>query len=403
MRNLIRNRDEDEAKVSPVELFFDLVFVFAVTQLSHGLIAHFNALGALQTAMLFLGVWWVWIFTTWVTNWLEPGETPVRLMLFALMAAGLLMSIAIPNAFGERGIVFAIAYVAIQVGRSLFMLAALRGHNRENFRNFQRITVWLTGSAVFWIAGGLSDIETRPFLWAAALVIEYAGPAVGFFVPGLGRSSTRDWDIEGHHLAERCGLFIIIALGESILVTGATFAEGSWNAATIAALAAALSGSIAMWWRYFNIGAERAAAKISASDDPGRWARLIYTYIHLLYRREHHRVRRGRRARAGASRRTYVLGDGHCRDWRARRLPDRQPAFQAGDLASLAVFAPGGIGTARRACRGDPEPGSGPSGAGDQHRSDRRRGLGIAVDRADRTVRPYCPESADSHLSAGPH
>ena len=102
MRNLLRNRDEDEAKVSPVELFFDLVFVFAVTQLSHGLIAHFNALGALQTAMLFLGVWWVWIFTTWVTNWLEPGETPVRLMLFALMAAGLLMSIAIPNAFGER-------------------------------------------------------------------------------------------------------------------------------------------------------------------------------------------------------------------------------------------------------------------------------------------------------------
>ena len=282
MRNLLRNRDEDEAKVSPVELFFDLVFVFAVTQLSHGLIAHFNALGALQTAMLFLGVWWVWIFTTWVTNWLEPGETPVRLMLFALMAAGLLMSIAIPNAFGERGIVFAIAYVAIQVGRSLFMLAALRGHNRENFRNFQRITVWLTGSAVFWIAGGLSDIETRPFLWAAALVIEYAGPAVGFFVPGLGRSSTRDWDIEGHHLAERCGLFIIIALGESILVTGATFAEGSWNAATIEALAAALSGSIAMWWLYFNIGAERAAAKISSSDDPGRWARLIYTYIHLL-------------------------------------------------------------------------------------------------------------------------
>ena len=282
MRGLLRSREGGEAKVGPVELFFDLVFVFAVTQLSHSLLAHLTILGALQTAMLFLGVWWVWIFTTWVTNWLDPERTPVRLMLFALMVAGLFMSMAIPEAFGERGLVFAAAYAAIQVGRSVFMLAALKGRSPGNYRNFRRITVWLVGSALLWIAGGLSDGELRVGLWAAALLIEYVAPAAGFFVPGLGRSSTRDWDVEGHHLAERCGLFIIIALGESILITGATFARGSWSAPTIGALVAALSGSIAMWWLYFNIGAERAAQKISSVEDPGRFARLIYTYVHLL-------------------------------------------------------------------------------------------------------------------------
>jgi low temperature requirement protein LtrA len=282
MRNLLRSRDEGEAEVSPVELFFDLVFVFAVTQLSHALLAHLTLLGALQTAMLFLGSWWVWIFTTWVTNWLDPDRTPVRLMLFALTAAGLFMSMAIPEAFGERGLVFAFAYVAIQVGRSVFMVAALKGHSPENYRNFQRITVWLVGSGIFWIAGGFAEGEVRLGLWALALLIEYVAPAVGFAVPGLGRSSTRDWDVEGHHLAERCGLFIIIALGESILITGATFAEGSWSAPTIGALVAALGGSIAMWWLYFNIGAERAAQKISSDEDPGQVARLLYTYIHLL-------------------------------------------------------------------------------------------------------------------------
>lgn len=265
-----------------MELFFDLVFVFAITQLSHTLLAHPTPLGALQTAMLFLGVWWVWIFTTWVTNWLDPERTPVRLMLFALMGAGLFMSMAIPQAFGERGLVFAVAYVAIQVGRSLFMLAALKGHGPDNYRNFQRITVWLIGSAGFWIAGGFADSDARLGFWGVALLIEYVGPALGFYVPRLGRSSTQDWDVEGHHIAERCGLFIIIALGESLLLTGSTFANGSWSAPTIVALAAAFSGSIAMWWIYFNIGADRAARKIGGADDPGRLARNIYTYIHLF-------------------------------------------------------------------------------------------------------------------------
>ena len=100
-----------------MELFFDLVYVFAITQLSHLLLYHPTVWGALQTLFLLLVVWWAWQYTTWFTNWFDPDTLPVRLTLVAVMLASLVMSVAIPEAFGERGLMFALAYVAIQVGR----------------------------------------------------------------------------------------------------------------------------------------------------------------------------------------------------------------------------------------------------------------------------------------------
>jgi low temperature requirement protein LtrA len=281
--NVLRvRRPHEHARVTFVELFFDLVFVFAVTQLSHRLLEHFTPAGVAETALLLCAVWWLWIYTCWATNWLDPQTMPVRVMLFVLMLAGLVLSTSIPQAFGSRAFALAAAYVFMQVGRTLFILWALRRHSPANFRNFQRIVTWLITSSVFWIAGAFAEGETRFALWALALAIEYGGPAMGFWTPGLGRSATSDWDIEGAHIAERCGLFIIIALGESILVTGATFAKMDWTLVTIGAFTAAFVGSVAMWWVYFNIGAERASESIANSSDPGRTARLAYTYIHLL-------------------------------------------------------------------------------------------------------------------------
>jgi low temperature requirement protein LtrA len=280
---LLRERKPHEpSRVTFVELFFDLVFVFAVTQISHFLLEHFSVLGVLEAVLLFLAIWWVWVYTTWAANWLDPDTAPVRLALFALMFAGLVMSTSLPQAFDARGLPFAAAYVAAQVGRCLFMLWCLRAHHPVNFRNFTRITIWLSVSGLFWIAGAFAQHEIRFALWAAALAIEYLSPAVGFWTPGLGRSSTTDWDVEGDHMAERCGLFVIIALGESVLVTGATFAKMSWTAPVIGAFVVAFVGSVAMWWIYFNIGAERARHRIAASSDPGRYARIGYTYVHLL-------------------------------------------------------------------------------------------------------------------------
>jgi low temperature requirement protein LtrA len=278
---LRRRHPHDHARVTYVELFFDLVFVFAVTQLSHSLLAHLTPLGVVHAILLTMAVWWVWIYTSWVTNWLDPKRTPVRLMLFALMLAGLVLSTSIPQAFEEKGLAFAGAYAFMQVGRCLFMLWALKGESPGNYRNFLRITAWLALAGLFWLAGGWAEGNWRLGLWVTALVIEYISPSAGFWTPGLGRSTTADWDISGAHMAERCALFIIIALGESILVTGATFAGLPWTATSVGAFLAAFVGSVAMWWIYFNIGAERATRNIAVSGDPGRVARFSYTYLHL--------------------------------------------------------------------------------------------------------------------------
>ncbi|MGL5165183.1 MAG: low temperature requirement protein A [Afipia sp.] len=268
-------------RVTYVELFFDLVFVFAITQISHTLLAHFTPLGVLQTTILFLAVWWVWIFTSWITNWLDPERTPVRVMLFALMIAGLLLSTSIPKAFETRGLAFALAFVAMQVGRSFFTFLSLPKSQTGWRMNLLRITLWMTCSGVFWIAGAFAEGQARLALWIVAVAIEYFGPAMRFRFPGLGATPLGDWEVEGGHMAERCALFIIIALGESIVVTGATFAETAWTATAISAFVVALLGSIAMWWVYFHIGAEAGAEHISHSEDTGRLARLAYTYIHL--------------------------------------------------------------------------------------------------------------------------
>lgn len=268
-------------KVTMVELFFDLVFVFAITQLSHALLADVSVANGVRIGLLLLAIWWAWIYTSWVTNWLDPEQSAVRFMLFGLMLSGLVMSAAIPRAFSDRGLAFALAFIVIQVGRAAFACWALQGHSDSHYRNFARITCWLVLSGVFWLLGGLVDGNLRLTYWMTALAIEYVAPAFGFWTPHLGRSTTRDWDIDPAHMAERCALFVIIALGESLLVSGATFAKADWKPTTIMAFVVAVLGAIAMWWVYFNIGAEEATHRFKSADDPGGIARLAYTYLHL--------------------------------------------------------------------------------------------------------------------------
>jgi low temperature requirement protein LtrA len=282
--NFLRPRDDGHgnAPVTQIELFFDLVFVFAVIQLSAELRAHLTPIGLLHTLILFAAVWWVWVFTSWITNWLDPKHQPVRIMLLGLMFLALLLACAVPNAFGDRGIAFAGAYVAMQLGRSLFMLWAVRRFDPVNYRNMARISIWLVASGVFWLAGGLSPEPARTLLWLIALTLDFASPALGFFVPGLGRSLTVEWSIDSYHLADRCAGFILIALGETILITGETFYELRWTVADGSAFLAAFAGIVALWWIYFDKAAEHTADAFARSDDPGRIARAAYTYAHGL-------------------------------------------------------------------------------------------------------------------------
>lgn len=272
---------DQHSRVTYAELFFDLVFVFAVTQISHTLLGHFTPLGAVQTTMLFLAVWWVWVYTSWITNWLNPETTPVRVLLFLLMLGGLVLSTSIPKAFESRGLWFATAYAAMQVGKTVFLWISTPPHRTLARMNAVRITAWLSLSAIFWIAGGLAEGQSRLAFWAVALTIEYISPAARFWIPKYGASAVADWVVDGGHMAERCALFIIIALGEFIVVTGATFADLPWTLQTVTAFASALIGAMAMWWIYFHKGAEAGSEQISRSSEPGRLARLAYTYLHM--------------------------------------------------------------------------------------------------------------------------
>lgn len=271
---------EDNNRVGFAELFFDLVFVFAITQVSHFLLLNYNLKGAVQAGILFQAIWMVWIYTTWVLNQIDPDRGSVRAMLFTLMLGGLFVSMALPRAFEDRGLVFAVAFSAMQLGRSFFFYMVLRRIPAGRV-GYTRILAWFGLSGAFWIAGGLADPDMRLWLWLIAIGVEFIAALVGFFVPGLGRAQTTDWGVNGGHIAERCGLFVIICLGESLLVSGATFAKTDWDLPGTAAFLASFAGTIGMWWVYFDLGHKRGAHQIEHSDDPGRLARLVFSYIHI--------------------------------------------------------------------------------------------------------------------------
>jgi len=274
---LLRDRSGAQ-RVTNIELFFDLVYVFAVTQLSHYLLRHSTVTGALQAGLLLAMVWLIWSYTTWVTNWLDPDLMAVRLLLVALMLISLAMSASLPRAFEDLGAWVGGAYAVQQIGRTVFMVIALRGHPLE--ANFQRILAWCVASSAFAVAGGLAHGNARALLWLGSVGIDLLGGVVGFYTPGLGRSRTSDWTIAGGHFAERCQAFILIALGESIVIIGATLTDLKVTAAVLAAFVVAFAGAVALWWLYFDQSAEAAAGKIARSEDPGRLGRSAYHLIH---------------------------------------------------------------------------------------------------------------------------
>ena len=277
---------DGHTRASTLELFYDLVFVFAITQVSHYLLAHhqehLNWEGAGQAAVILAAVWWSWNYTTWTTNELNTESPAVRGMVIAVMLASLLMAIAIPEAWGERALLFAGSYVAIQVGRHTFLAFAAGTKGSIVRIRASRILLWFVASGVFWIAGALVDGgAARTALWLIALAIDLTAPFVTYHVPGLERMRPEVWNVTSEHFSERFQLFVIIALGESIVITGATAAGLELKDETVAAFVVAFLGSAALWWLYFNRAAERLAGHLERADNRTLVARDIYTYLHI--------------------------------------------------------------------------------------------------------------------------
>ena len=271
-----------EQRATALELFYDLVFVFAITQVSRVLLTDLTLSGVGQALMVLLVVWWAWTYTTWVTNELDTELTPVRFVLLAIMFASLLMAVAIPEAFGSRALLFAGAYVSIQVGRHTFLTLVAADAGTIERRRASRILVWFVVAGAFWIAGGLAG-QARPWLWMTALAIDYSAPLFLYWVPGRHRLKSTSWEVETSHFAERFQLFIIIALGEAIVVTGATTAALDLDTTRIVALALAFLSSAALWWLYFDYVASVAEQQLEhASGNRTRLARDGYTYLHVV-------------------------------------------------------------------------------------------------------------------------
>ncbi|HTJ94326.1 MAG TPA: low temperature requirement protein A [Pararobbsia sp.] len=278
----LRERSGDEARVTNIELFFDLVYAFAVTQLSHKLAGDLTLAGTVQTVVLWFAVWLGWQYTCWVTNWFDPERLPVRVLLLVIMLIGTVMSASLPLAFGERGLIFAICYVVMQVGRSLVAVWFLGGAH-ELSRNFKRITGWLSISGVLWIAGGCVEGTSRMTLWLAAVLCEYVSPMFGFALPVLGRSRSSDWQsAEGGHIAERCQAFVIIVLGESLLSTGGTLGDAErWSVPDVIAFVVCFLGTVALWWIYFDTSSRAGSERVAHAEHPGQMAAYFH-YVHAI-------------------------------------------------------------------------------------------------------------------------
>jgi low temperature requirement protein LtrA len=279
---VIRTRGEGEQRATFFELFFDLVYVFAVTQLSHHLLVDISWSGAAETAFMLVALYWAWTYTTWMTNWFDPDTVPVRLVLVFVMLASLLLAVAIPEGFGSYALLFACAYSGLQIGRNAFVVA-VTPPGRFN-QNFRQILAWSVLSAPLWVAGGIVDEgAVRWVLWLGALGLDLAAPLATYWLPGVGSTPMSQWQIEGAHFGERFQLFVIIALGESVVLAGATASDTGLSIEVVAALLFAFLSSTALWWLYFGEMAGAVLERIRAAtpEERGAIGRDIYTYLHL--------------------------------------------------------------------------------------------------------------------------
>jgi low temperature requirement protein LtrA len=281
--DVLRPSDSERAaRVTYVELFFDLVFVFGLTQLGAYLYENQTLLGALEGAIMVCALWWAWVSTTWVTNWLDPVRLPVRIAVIVLAFVAFVMSAAIAEAFGDRAWTFALAYIVLKLGRAVFMVWATARHDPRVAHDFGNVLVWAIAGSVLWIVGALLPLPLQLPFWAAALGLELTGSVLGYPVPGRGRMEIGRWDVSGAHIAERTALFVLIALGEGLLVTGFEFAAIEASADAVIAVATAFVAAAACWWIYFDHGERIGSEAIEAADAPGRVARTAYSWVHLL-------------------------------------------------------------------------------------------------------------------------
>ncbi|MEV6373467.1 low temperature requirement protein A [Micromonospora musae] len=289
MANLLRKRESPQ-RPTFLELFFDLVYVFALTRIVHELVLDYTRGHVAETLstslsengetlLLLLALWSIWTQTAWTTSRFDPFQPAIQVVVVATMLGSLFLAVAISGALASTGMLFAGTYTAIQVGRTLFFVLTLRGHDLRRVNMLA--LVWFAASAVPWLVGAFAPELTRNLLWALAVAIDYLGARLGWPVPGLGRSRVSPWAVAGEHLAERYWQLVIVALGETILTSGSSLLRGPIVAERTFALTLSFLTTVLLWRIYFYRAGQILGEAIAASANPGRLGRSA-EFSHLL-------------------------------------------------------------------------------------------------------------------------
>ena len=264
---------EAEHRVTPLELFFDLVFVFALTQVTGMLAADPTGPGLARGLLVLAALWWAWAAYAWLTNTLNPDEGGVRLAMFAAMGAMLVASLSVPEAFDDSALVFGIAYFVVRAMHIVLYALPARG-DRDLWAAVRRLAAPSFLGPALILAAAFFDGPVQGALWALALAIDYGGPVL---------AGMAGWRVDPGHFAERHGLIVIIALGESIVAVGVGAGGRAVDGGVIGAALLGIAVAAALWWAYFDVVAIVAERRLQEAQGVARaaMARDSYSYLHL--------------------------------------------------------------------------------------------------------------------------
>jgi low temperature requirement protein LtrA len=270
---------EDPGRATFLELFFDLVFVFFLFRLSQGLLEHLTWSGALQTLVLLLALMLLWGSTAWVPDRFDPNRPAIQALVIGCMFSSFMLAAAAPEAFGARGLAFAVAYVASQVGRSLFLVVVTRGGKRQRLE--LRQLLWFGVSALPWLAGAVAHGWARVVLWAVAVTVDWAAFGFGFPMPGVGRMKPKELGVFGELFAERNRQFFIIALGEVILASGLAFNSLGFGPVRTATVVVVFATTVLLWRLYIYRAGEVFGAAVGVATRQRR-VMAVQIYAHVV-------------------------------------------------------------------------------------------------------------------------
>jgi len=264
---------EHEHRVTPLELFFDLVFVFAFTQVTTLMSDDPSWSGLGNGLMILAAMWWAWVGYAWLTNAVDPDEGVVRAAMLVAIGAMFVAALAVPDAFGDHGVLFGVAFLIVRVMHVALYALAGRG-DRDLLGAVMRITPSTVAASGLIIGAGFADDGLRPALWLAALVVDYVGPLV---------AGTRGWRVHPGHFAERHALILIIALGEAFIAMGVGATGTGIGVGVIVTVMLGLLVAMSMWLAYFDFFSIRAEGLLSDRSGAERnaLARDVFSYLHL--------------------------------------------------------------------------------------------------------------------------